>query len=110
MYGKHHSKETKEKLSELLSGENHPFYGKKFSDDVCINMSKPRNTTGYFRVCKRKNSMCKQGFTWSYDYFEDNKRKSITCVNLESLKEKVINKGLEWKILDEEKARISDAL
>ena len=29
MYGKHLSKEHKQKLSEKLSGENHPMYGKK---------------------------------------------------------------------------------
>lgn len=105
MYGKHHSEKTKQKLSELLSGENHPFYRKKFSDDVCINMSKPRNTTGYFRVIKRKNSSCKQGFTWSYDYIEDDKRKSITSTDFSKLKQKVKEKGLAWKLIDENKAK-----
>lgn len=38
MYGKHHSEETKKKISQVLSdgrkaGENHPLYGKKWIND-----------------------------------------------------------------------------
>ena len=32
LYGKRHSKETKIKMSESMKGENHPFYDKHFSD------------------------------------------------------------------------------
>ena len=32
MLGKHHSDETKQKMSETKKGENHPFYGKKHSE------------------------------------------------------------------------------
>lgn len=34
MYGKHHTEETKRKLSETLSGENNPFYGKKHTEET----------------------------------------------------------------------------
>ena len=34
MYGKHHSEETRRKLSASLSGENSPMYGKHLSEDT----------------------------------------------------------------------------
>lgn len=40
MSGKHHSVETKKKMSEAQSGEKHPFYGKKFSKEHRANISK----------------------------------------------------------------------
>ena len=39
--GKHHSKETKNKLSEANIGENHPLFGKHHSEDTKKKMSKP---------------------------------------------------------------------
>ena len=37
--GKHHSKETKKKLSEANIGENHPNYGKHLSEETKRNIS-----------------------------------------------------------------------
>lgn len=34
MYGRHHSEETKKKMSEALKGENHPLYGKHRSEET----------------------------------------------------------------------------
>lgn len=42
MYGKHHSEETKRKLSELNKGKNNPFYGKKHSDESKKKISNKR--------------------------------------------------------------------
>ena len=39
-FGKHHSKETREKMSKSTSGENHPLYGKHHSQKTKIKMSK----------------------------------------------------------------------
>ena len=39
MTGMHHSAETRQKMSEALSGENHPFFGKHRSDDTLQKMS-----------------------------------------------------------------------
>ena len=33
MYGKHHTEETRKKLSKALTGENHPMYGKQLSEE-----------------------------------------------------------------------------
>ena len=59
-------------------------------------MSKAKNSTKYFRVTLEKDLSCKQGFMYRYQYLENGKRKHIRSVNIERLKEKVLNKGLEW--------------
>lgn len=67
-----------------------------------------KNKTGYFRVHKSKKKDSKQGFTWVYKYYDDNKKpKEITSVDLNKLKIKVVDKGLEWKIINEENAQKS---
>lgn len=96
MYGKQRSEETKRKMSESHKGENHPLYGKQHSEETKRKMSEAKNTSGYYRVSKQKNKNCKQGFIWTYRYFEDGKRKSILSVDIEKLEKKVKAKGLEW--------------
>lgn len=86
------SEEHKQKLSESHKGM-------EYSNKDKINMSKSKNTTGYYRVSKNKDNTCKQGFTWRYTYSEDGNQKSINSVDIEKLKEKVKNKGLKWKKL-----------
>ena len=56
---------------------------------------------------KHKNNSCKQGFTWCYQYCLDSKHKSITSIDLKKLEKKVRKEGLEWKIIDDEKAKQS---
>lgn len=76
----------------------------KKQDDARIS----RNTTGFFRVSKRKNKAYKKGFVWRYRYLnEHHKEKALTATSLDSLKQKVLRKNLEWKIIDEEKAQRS---
>ena len=81
------------------TGENHPMYGKYHSDDSKQKMSESQNSSGYFRVCKYKDNTCKQGFTYCYRYYdEDGRRKSISSVDIEKLEEKVKSRGLEWVV------------
>ena len=61
-----------------------------------FKMSKHQNTTGYFRVTKRKESRCKQGFLWQYTYYEDSKQKKIARTDLRKLEDEVKSKGLKW--------------
>ena len=75
MYGKHHTEESKRKMS-LSQG----------------------NTTGYRRVSLRPCSACKSGKRYLYRYYnDDGKRLSIVSVSLEKLKKKVLEKGLPWE-------------
>lgn len=89
-FGRKHTAEAKEKISKACKG-------KKCSKDTIKKMSKARNTTGFLRVCKQKSPTCKQGFTYTYQYLgEDKKRHTITSVSLEKLEQKVKDKGLPW--------------
>ncbi len=67
--------------------------------------SKIRNKTGVKRVSKRKCSECNQGYTWKYEDSTGAKRVYISSVDPQKLKQEVLEKGLEWIILDEEKAK-----
>lgn len=72
-------------------------------DNTKVN--RKNNTTGLYKVYIKKCSSCKKGFIFEYQYKHDNKIKSILRTSLKSLEEEVKNRGLEWKILDEDKAR-----
>ena len=62
-----------------------------------VRMSKERTSTGFFRVSKQKAKGTTHGFIWKYQYYdEEGNRIRITSVNLEHLKKRVIEKGLEW--------------
>lgn len=91
LYGTHCSKETKQKIREANTG-------KKQSLKQKIKKSSAKNTTRIFRVCKHNKPKTKQGFTWVYQYYDGKgKRKSVSSVDLHKLKQKVLNKGLEWR-------------
>ena len=53
-------------------------------------MSKKRNTTGYYNVCKNKGS-----FRYRY-YDEEGKRKDLWSTDIKKLEDKVKAKGLKW--------------
>ena len=112
MYGKRHSEKAKKKMSESKKGENHPMYGKTFSEStrkkISESLSKNLNTTGFYRVYKKKQNNCKQGFIWKYCYRnENNKRKVLSSTDLKKLEQKVLLNNLEWKIINEENAKQS---
>lgn len=114
MYGKHHSEESKNKMSESHKGKTlseehkknigksnkgkHGYWnGKTFSDEHKYNICKSKNSSGYFRVTKHKDKSYKQGFCWRYQYYNDKgKREYIVSVDLDKLKQKVKAKGLLW--------------
>ncbi|MBQ6099004.1 MAG: hypothetical protein IJL02_03985 [Methanobrevibacter sp.] len=69
------------------------------------SISKSRNSTGLYRVSKLNDSNCKQGFRWRYTYWENNKHNLISATSIKKLKEKILKKGLEWRVLDVEKVK-----
>lgn len=98
MYGKHISDETRRKKSNAMKGRKRPLREQ-------IIISKSHNNTGFFRVIKCKNRSYTQGFHWAYHYYDNGKRKLIKSADIHKLKNKVEAKGLEWIILDKEKAK-----
>lgn len=84
-------------------------------DDVKCEMQKrkndvrvSRNTTGFFRVSKTKNKAYKKGFIWRYRYLnEHHKEKALTATSLDALKQKVLERNLEWNIINEKSAKKS---
>ena len=46
-YGKHHTEESKKKISESKSGENHPLYGKCHSEETKKKMSATKQGIAY---------------------------------------------------------------
>ena len=90
--GKILSDETKQKISNSKKGV-------KLKDTT--NMSKNKNSTGFFRVSTKPCQKCEHGFTWIYQYYDENgKHKVIHSVNLLKLKQKVVNQGHDWFIID----------
>lgn len=113
------SKDTREKISKKLKGrklsEEHKLKlseshkGQVISEDQKILMSKSisksTTSTGIYRVSKHKNKGTQQGFVWRYMYKVNGKKKEIVSVDIKRLKKKVLVKGLEWIILDEDKVK-----
>lgn len=69
--------------------------------DAMKKISKSANTTGFFRVTKIKSDSFSQGFSYVYQYYdEDGNPKRIRSKNLDDLQEKVQKKGLPFFKID----------
>lgn len=65
-----------------------------------------KNKTGFYRVSGGNKKKSGQNNTWRYRYYNDeNKRRTISSTNLLKLKQKVIEKNLDWEITDYDKAK-----
>lgn len=89
MKDKPKSLEHRNKMSKLRKG-------RKYSAKARVNMSKSKNTSGFYRVSKIKKSNSKQGFIWVYRYYENGKRQWISSVDIEKLEQKVKARELPW--------------
>ena len=88
---------TLKKLSRINSGKNNYFYGKKHSLNTRIHMSKSKNTSGYYRVCKITTKRYAQGFCWAYQWIDEvGKTCRIKAKTIDDLKKKVVERNLEW--------------
>ena len=105
------SEETKKKLSiahkgKTLSKEHRQILrevntGKKHSEESKLKMRNNRNATGFYNVHKEKTPQRKSEFTLRYTYYnKKGKRRRISSVSIFKLKQKVLAKGLPWKITD----------
>lgn len=75
--------------------------GRSVSLETMKKRSIQTNTTGYFRVSKHKDKTYKQGFIYSYRYWENGKFKSLYSVDINKLEKKVKEKGLPWVKFEE---------
>ena len=99
MRGYKHSNTTKAKLKKAWETRT-------VTEDHKLNLSKTINRSGFFHVYKEKTPGCKRGFTWRYQYYDDvGKLRRLGSVSLFKLKQKVLDKGLEWKIVNETLAK-----
>ena len=70
-----------------------------------MKTSKATNSTGFYRVQKRTDNTCKNGFLWAYEFYDNNKKhKRIRRVDLFKLKAEVERRSLPWQITDIDKA------
>ena len=94
-------------LGSLFVDKNKPETKRKLTERHKLKISGNTSTTGFFRVNKHKDETCLKGFRYVYRYYEGDKRKELSSIDILKLKEKVIGKGLEWAIVDENKAEIT---
>lgn len=131
-YNKHHTKETKKKLSDInkslwsnpdsvfnsqeyrqkLSKNNARYWSNKkrslqCRDKISTTLSNKYNKTGFYRVSQEFNSAFKKGFRWTYHYNDNGKRKKISSVNLKELALKVTQQDLPWHIINRRQAQQS---
>jgi hypothetical protein len=119
MKGKHHSEKTKKKMSKAKTGENHCFYGKKFSKKVKEKMSKAAKKRierdGHFmkdkhhtKKTKRKISESRKG---KYKMSEKNKELlRLRLLGNKNAKGQIPwNKGLKNCFSEEVRKKMSEA-
>lgn len=91
-----HLKKVQDKQNRKKISETHK--GKNKSEEHRKKISKAQNTSGFYRVSKHKCPTCKQGFTWRYNYYDNNGNIiSINSVNIKKLEKKVKSQGLTWE-------------
>lgn len=75
------------------------------SHHVKIKTSKANNSTGFYRVQKKIDKTCQQGFIWVYEYYDNsNKHKRISRTDFFKLKKEVEKRKMVWNIVDLDKA------
>lgn len=95
-YGKRHSQETINKMSQIKQGAKNPFFNKHHTDENKLKLSKMKNTSGYYRVNKIKDKRYKKGFYYVYHWYENHKDNKLYSANIDKLKKKVLERKLPW--------------
>lgn len=104
MFGKKHSEESKKKMSIAQKGK---IRSESHKTKLGKSNSKTRNIYGFFRVSQKKDSKYTQGFIWVYQCYLNKKRQKYYSTSLKGLKQKVVENGQEWSIVNEELAKAS---
>lgn len=78
---------------------------KKTPEEISIEAAKRKTKTGIYRVkCHKNRKEIRTGVLWEYSYNKDGKKKSMSNMDLNYLKKRVLSENLPWIILDEDKA------
>ena len=97
---------TQSEHRALHNHKNNPIHQVKKDMDYYLNLSKSHNNiTGLFRVSIHNDTSYKQGFTYCYQVYDNGKRVYIRSVDINKLKQKVLDRGFDWVVMDEEKAK-----
>lgn len=80
---------------------------KFIKNSIIKNKSDVKNKSGILHVFQYKRPKNIQGFTWKFEYKVDDQKISMQDIDLLKLKEKVLLKGFDWIITDEEKYKNS---
>ena len=75
-----------------------------------IKKCKNKTNTGFYRTSRIKNENYKNNCFYSYQYNQGNKRVLIKATTLSKLRNKVLEKGLDWYAETEEAKRLEDSL
>jgi group I intron endonuclease len=104
--GKKMSEERIVQMSEVMKGAKNPNYGKSKTLETKIKMCRKRTKTGFYNVSivTKKDYPC--GYSYRYSYYVDGKRKHFSSTSILKLEEMAKSKGLDWIIVDEEKAKL----
>ena len=88
-----------------FEGKTHSEKTKKLIGEKSKEMWKYKSKLGLFRVHIHQDKRCKQGFDYCYQYIENDKQHRISSVDILKLMDKVLAKGLDWFVVDEDKVK-----
>ena len=94
----------REKAIAAVSGDNNSMKNPEVVRKNSISNSKTHNTTGFYRVQKVTDKSLAQGYSYQYKCYEDGKRFRVQNKSIAQLKKRVLSLGLDWFVIDEEKA------
>ena len=95
LHGQNRTLEYKQKMSKTMKN-------RILSDNHKRKISAKSNTTGFYRVSIREINGRRY---YRYMYLINKKRKEISSTSLLQLKDKVIEKGFEWLVINEKQAK-----
>ena len=75
----------------------------RVNDENMLKISYDNDSTGFYRVSKTNSKIW--GHYYKYYYKDNGKPSALQSINIRVLKKNVEEKGLPWKIIDEEKAK-----
>ena len=82
---------------------------KETNIERCRKWKKVTNT-GFYKTSKIRNNRYKLGYMYNYEYIKEGKLHFIRATDLQKLRKKVIEKGLEWYPITDEAKRLEEEM